>query len=87
MADAQPSSVSPVNLMMTGLTAQSFGGAVAIVWLAFHKLTLQNGIDETSFQSALALIAGTFFSALAMGTHIVLALVLHKYFPQTGEKP
>jgi hypothetical protein len=76
MTDMQPNLGA---LIATSVTAQAFGAACAVVFLAYHHIPEGNGVDSKMLEDALTVIFSTASSVLAMiGHYLVVKCLIPK---------
>jgi hypothetical protein len=75
------------GIVATAITAQALGGALAVVWMAFHKVVPANGIDETTLTAAVTVIFSTICSVLASFCHVLIQAFMRKYLSNQGVSP
>jgi len=84
MSETPQPLVNAGSLMATSISAQTVGGAMAVVFLAYHHIPdLQNGMSPQMLEDAFTLLFSTGISIFAMLCHLIIALVMKKYLPQT----
>lgn len=72
--------VSTAALMSTSITAQTLGGALAVIYLAYHHIPEPaNGISAQMLEDAFTLVFSTAISLSAMIGHVLIALLTRTY--------
>jgi hypothetical protein len=76
MADNQPSLGA---LAATSISGQALGGALAVVYMAYHPLAGNADASSQSVEDALTVIFSTITSVTAMLCHIIGVVLWQKY--------
>ena len=66
-------------LAATSISGQALGGALAVVYMAYHPLAASGAVPSQSVEDALTIIFSTGTSVIAMIAHLVGVFLWQKF--------